>query len=159
EDVSLSLRAILATRCAVRDHLDSRGDKKAILKPAPLMPNAVRVIWPIPAREPLVSVIIPTRDRADLLSRCVDGVLCRTEYSNLELIIVDNESVETNTLRLFERLIHRDSRVRILHHPGPFNYSTLNNAAAREARGEVLLLLNNDIDVMESAWLRELVSH
>ena len=50
------------------------------------------------------------------------------------------------------------ARVRILHHPGPFNYSALNNAAAREATGEVLLLLNNDIDVIESGWLRELVS-
>ena len=122
------------------------------------MPGALRVIWPIPAPEPLVSVIIPTRDRADLLSQCVDGVLHRTEYSNLELLIVDNESVETDTLTLLDRLTHSDGRVRILHHPGVFNYSALNNAAAREARGEVLLLLNNDIDVIESAWLSELVA-
>ena len=122
------------------------------------MPGAVRVIWPIPAPEPLVSVIITTRDRADLLSQCSDGVLYRTEYSNLELLIVDNDSVETNTFTLLDRLAHSDSRVRVLHHPGPFNYSALNNAAAREARGEVLLLLNNDIDVIDSGWLRELVS-
>jgi GT2 family glycosyltransferase len=159
ENELLGLRAITATHRAVRDHLDSRGDKEAILKPAPLMPGAIRVIWPIPAPRPLVSVIIPTRDRADLLSQCVDGVVHRTEYSNLELLIIDNESVETDTFTLFDRLTHSDSRVRILHHPGPFNYSALNNAAAREARGEILLLLNNDIDVIESGWLRELVSH
>ena len=159
ENALPELRAIAATHRAVRDHLDTRGDKEAILKPAPLMPGAVRVIWPIPAPEPLVSVIITTRDRADLLSRCADGVLNRTEYSNLELLIVDNDSVETNTFALLDRLTHSDSRVRVLHHPGPFNYSALNNAAAREARGEVLLLLNNDIDVIDSGWLHELVSH
>jgi O-antigen biosynthesis protein len=155
----LALPAISAAHRAVRNHLDARGDTEAILKPSPRMAGAIRVIWPIPAPEPLASVIIPTRDRADLLSQCVDGVLHRTEYSNLELLIVDNESVETDTLTLFDRLTHGDGRVRILHHPGPFNYSALNNAAAREARGEVLLLLNNDIDVIESGWLHELISH
>jgi O-antigen biosynthesis protein len=159
ENALPGLRATTATHRAVRDHLDSRGDKEAFLKPAPIMPSAIRVIWPIPAPEPLVSVIIPTRDRADLLQQCVDGVLHRTEYSNLELLIVDNESAEIDTFTLLDRLTHSDSRVRILHHPGPFNYSALNNAAAREARGEVLLLLNNDVDVIESGWLRELVSH
>jgi O-antigen biosynthesis protein len=103
--------------------------------------------------------MIPTRDRADLLANCVEGVLHRTDYSNLELLIIDNGSVEPATLALFHRLCQEDSRVRILNFPGPFNYSALNNAAAREARGEILLLLNNDIDVIEPDWLRELVSH
>ena len=153
------LRATTARHHAVRDHLDCRGDANTVLKPAPQIPSAIRVIWPLPAPEPLVSVIIPTRDRADLLAPCVDGVLHRTDYSNLELLIVDNGSIEPATLTLFDRLTHEDSRVGILRHPGPFNYSALNNAAAREARGEVLLLLNNDIAVIESGWLHELVSH
>ena len=73
-------------------------------------------------------------------------------------MIVDNGSVEPATQTLFDQLTREDSRVRILHHPGPFNYSALNNTAAREANGEILLLLNNDIDVIEPGWLRELVS-
>jgi GT2 family glycosyltransferase len=158
ENALRALHGITATHRAVRDHLDSRGDKQAIAEPAQLMPSAIRVVWPIPSPEPLVSVIIPTRDRADLLSQCLDGVLHRTGYSNLEVLIVNNESVEKETFTLFDQLAHSDSRVRILHHPGPFNYSALNNVAAREATGEVLLLLNNDIDVIESGWLRELVS-
>ena len=107
----------------------------------------------------MVSVIIPTRDRADLLAQCVDGVLHRTGYSNIELLIVDNESTEPATLSLFDHLKRVDRRVRTLRHPGPFNYSALNNAGARAANGEVFLLLNNDIDVIEAGWLRELVSH
>jgi GT2 family glycosyltransferase len=107
----------------------------------------------------MVSVIILTRDRADLLAQCVDGVLHRTDYSNIELLIVDNESTEPATLSLFDHLKCVDRRVRTLRHPGPFNYSALNNAGARAANGEVFLLLNNDIDVIEAGWLREMVSH
>src|SRR4029077_21186755 len=114
--------------------------------------------WPVPPPEPLVSVIIPTRDRIDLLAKCVDGVLHRTDYHNLALLIVDNGSSDPATPAFFDRLEQEEHQVRILHRPGPFNYSALNNAAAREAHGDVLLLLNNDIDVIESDWLRELVS-
>ena len=103
-------------------------------------------------------MIVPTRDHSDLLAQCVEGVLHRTDYSNIELLIVDNGSIEPATATLFDRLRREEPRVRILRHPGPFNYSALNNAAARAANGEILLLLNNDIDVIESGWLREMVS-
>ena len=150
--------AIVARR-AVRDHLDSRGCSDALMESAPSMPNANRIIWPSPQSLPLVSVIIPTRDRAELLAQCVEGILHRTDYANIELLIVDNDSTEPATQALFERLVGGDRRVRVLHYPGPFNYSALNNAAAREAKGEILLLLNNDIEVIESGWLREMISH
>lgn len=149
----------IAARPAVRDHLDSRSYSDALMESAPSMPNANRIIWPLPQPLPLVSVVIPTRDRAELLAQCVDGVLHRTDYTNLELLIVDNDSTEPATQALFDRLVGGDRRVRVLRYPGPFNYSALNNAAAREAKGEILLLLNNDIEVIESGWLREMVSH
>jgi GT2 family glycosyltransferase len=158
QSVLSELPAVDASRRATRDYLDSRGDLQAIVESAPQIPSATRVVWPVPTPEPLVSVIVPTRDRADLLAQCVTGVLRRTDYRNLELLIVDNGSIESVTLRLFDQLVGDDERIRILHHPGPFNYSALNNAAARETNGEILLLLNNDISVIESGWLRELVS-
>jgi GT2 family glycosyltransferase len=159
ENALLCLRAIAASHRAVRDHLDSRGDTGAALKPAPEIPSAIRVTWPVPEPSPLVSVIVPTRDRADLLAQCAGGVLRRTDYCNLELLIVDNGSIEPATHVLYHRLTGEDSRVRVLSYPGPFNYSALNNAAAREAKGEILLLLNNDIDVIDSSWMREMISH
>jgi GT2 family glycosyltransferase len=159
EHALVALRAIAASRRAVRDHLDSRGDINAFLKPAPQIPSANRVVWHVPVHPPLVSVIVPTRDRVDLLAQCVEGVLHRTDYSNLELVIIDNGSIESATHEFFDRLTREDSRIRILRYPGPFNYSALNNAAAREANGEILLLLNNDIAVIDPGWLRELVSH
>ena len=122
------------------------------------MPGGFHIVWPLPPNATLVSVIVPTRDRAYLLAQCAEGVLRRTDYNNLEFLIIDNESVEERTHELFERLCREDKRVRILSMPGPFNYAKLNNQAAKEAHGEVLLLLNNDIAVIDSDWLRELVS-
>jgi O-antigen biosynthesis protein len=75
------------------------------------------------------------------------------------MLIVDNGSIEPDTHALFDRLTSEDNRVRVLCHSGPFNYSALNNAAALEAKGEILLLLNNDIDVIDSGWMREMISH
>jgi glycosyltransferase involved in cell wall biosynthesis len=159
ENAVQSLCDVAASHRAVRDHLDSRGDTGAVLKPAAEFPSAIHVLWPLPQDPPLVSVIIPTRDRADLLAQCVDGILHRTDYVNLELVIVDYGDSEPASHRLFDRLKQEDSRVRILRHAGAFNYSALNNAAAREANGEILVLLKNEIDVIAPGWLRELVSH
>jgi GT2 family glycosyltransferase len=143
---------------AIRDFLDCQGHSAASLFPVSSVPGAFRIVWPMPEAEPLVSIIVPTRDRAELISRCVEGILHRTDYSNFEILIVDNESRQQASLDLFDILLKQDHRIRILSRPGPFNYSALNNAAAGEARGEILLLLNNDTHVISAGWLRELVS-
>src|SRR5262249_49351298 len=111
ENALSSLYAMSASHRAVREHLDSKGHSKTILQPAPQMPKAIRVVWPLSDQQPLVSVIIPTRDRADLLARCIEGVLHRTDYSNLEVLIVDNGSAEPATLKLFEYLLCDEKRV------------------------------------------------
>jgi GT2 family glycosyltransferase len=101
-----------------------------------------------------VSVIIPTRDRADLLERCVEGLLNRTDYPALEIIVLDNDSREERTRQLFDRY-----PVRVLPQPGAFNWAAMNNAGARAATGEILLFLNNDTDVIEQGWLRALAAY
>jgi GT2 family glycosyltransferase len=143
---------------AVAEALSAQGIAAEVRSLPPDGAGWRRIIWPLPAVPPLVSVIVPTRDRAALLAACAEGVLERTDYPAIEFLIVDNGSTEAATHALFSRL-RSDPRVRILPAPGPFNYSALNNHAAAEARGEVLLLLNNDIEVMADDWLRELVSH
>ena len=107
-------------------------------------------------RPACVSVIIPTRDRADLLAAAAAAVLSE-QGVELELIIADNNSQEDETARLFARL-REDPRVRVLSMPGPFNWSVLNNAAAAVARGDVLLLLNNDIAAIDKNWLAPLAA-
>ena len=148
-----------AGRRAVRDHLDAQGAAGASIEDAPSAPGRFRVVHPLPDPAPLVSVIMPTRDRAALLGRACAGVLGATAWPSLELLIVDNGSTEPDALALLSRLEAEDARVRVLRNPGPFNYSRLNNEAAREAKGEVLVLLNNDIEVVDPGWLEALVRH
>jgi O-antigen biosynthesis protein len=147
-----------ARRRAVRHHLDSCGYEDAAIQSAPNASAGHRIVWPIPEVLPLVSIIIPTRDRVDLLELCLDGVLNRTDYRQLEVLIMDNESREAGTAAFFERMRARDGRVNIIECPGPFNYSALNNLGARRSSGEVLLLLNNDVVAIEPTWLTEVVS-
>ena len=117
-----------------------------------------RALYVIPRPEPLVSVIVPTRDRVDLLRACAEGVLRQTNYPSLELLIVDNDTVAEDALALLDELA-ADPRVRVLRRPGPFNWSALNNGAACTATGSVLLLLNNDTAVLRPDWLTVLVAH
>ena len=109
-----------------------------------------------PADWPTVSIVVPTRDRADLLSVCMAGLLEHTDYPAIEVIIVDNDSREADTQALLSRL-RQDGRVRVLDYPGPFNWGAINNAAAALATGKVLVLLNNDVEIFDAGWLRELV--
>jgi O-antigen biosynthesis protein len=99
---------------------------------------------------PLISVIIPTRNRADLLRTCVNG-LRATDYPALQIIIADNGSDDPETIAYLDDLA-REGHV-VLPQPGPFNYSAINNSAVREARGKLMCLLNNDVEVLSPDWL------
>jgi GT2 family glycosyltransferase len=125
--------------------------------PLPGAPGWLEIRRTVPSPPPLVSVIIPTRDRAEVLGKCLGGLLVATDYPALEVIVADNDSCEPATFRLFERLAS-DPRVRILPCPGPFNYSAINNKAIAQSRGEILLLLNNDILIRQPDWLTNMVA-
>ncbi|NMG72315.1 hypothetical protein DNK49_12605 [Azoarcus communis] len=140
---------------AVQSHLDRTGVRARVV-PAPEVPVLNRVIFECPAPAPRVSILIPTRDRADLLEMCVRSLLERSTYANFEIIIIDNGSTEPETFALFEQL--PSDRVRILRDEAPFNFSRLNNAGAAIAQGELLCLMNNDIEVLTPGWLEEMVS-
>ena len=150
-------RCLAAAKRAIADYLNGQGVQGAEILPAPAAPTWNRIRWPLPDPPPRVSLIVPTRDRPDLLAPCVAGLLQRTDYPDFELLIVDNNSSDPQALALLARL-QDDHRVRVLPFPKPFNYSALNNAAVREATGEIVVLINNDIDVIDSGWLREMVS-
>lgn len=152
-------RCAASARIALAEYLRSAEQSaEAEVTPHPALPGWTRVRWRISDAPPRVSVIVPTRDRADLVARCVAGVLHRTDYNDIELIIVDNDSVKPETATLFQGL-GRDPRVTILHFGGEFNYSAMNNRAVEGATGEVVVLLNNDIDIIGGDWLLEMVSH
>ena len=145
-----------AMRVAVTDDFLRQG-VTAQVAPLPGEPSQNRIVYALPTPEPLVSIIVPTRDRADLLRVCADGVLNHTDYHRLELLIVDNGTEEAEALALLDTLA-RQARVQVIRMAGAFNWSALNNAAAARASGDILLLLNNDIAVLRPDWLTELVA-
>ena len=118
-------------------------------KRRPALPGAIAPVA-IAADLPMVSIIVPTRNRLGLLRTCLDGVAA-TRYPNFEVIVVDNDSDDPATLAYLAKL--DPARVRVLRHPGVFNYSAINNRAAAAARGQLLCLLNNDIEVLAPDWL------
>ena len=149
-------RCIDTARRALADHLERRGQAGVVL-PHPQLPLWQRVKRAVPDPAPLVSVVIPTRDKPEILGPCVEGLLNRTDYRNLQVIIVDHQSTDPAALDLLGRLAE-DPRVEIMPYEGPFNYSAINNAAVKRARGPLLALLNNDVDVIDPDWLDEMVA-
>ena len=147
--------AVDRARRAIQEHLDTIG-ARARVEPANLT-HYHRIHWALPMPAPLVSVIVPTRDRPDLLGPCVKGLLERTNYPNFELVVLDNQSVEEESLELFARL-KKDPRVKILRYDRPFNYASINNWGVESSRGEIITLLNNDTEVIAENWLSEMVS-
>ena len=107
--------------------------------------------------EPKVSIIIPTRDKAKLLRACIDSIRKNTNYSNYELVIVDNASSEPETLHLLAQ--YESEGASILQYPGTFNYSAICNFAATKASGEYLCFLNNDTEAVSGNWLSSMVEH
>lgn len=141
---------------AVTDYLSAHYPGAKVVS-GPL-PNSYRTVWPIPESPPKVSLLIPTRDGVDILKPCVDTILYKTDYSPLEVLILDNQTSCPRTLAYFDELAS-DERVSIHRWDHPFNFSAINNFGAKLATGEVLGLLNNDIAPINTDWLREMVSH
>jgi GT2 family glycosyltransferase len=121
--------------------------------------HGLLVSWPIPKKEPLVSLIIPTRNGHDILKQAINSIVEKTSYQNYEIIIVDNQSDCQKTLDYLSYLTKRHKTVRVVPYDLPFNYSAINNFAVDHANGEILGFINNDVEVISKNWLTEMVSH
>jgi len=116
-----------------------------------------RIKYATPNPSPSVSIIIPTKNLRNMLSNCVDSVLNKTTYDNYEIIIIDNQSNEPESLD-YLRDINQHSSVKVISYDRPFNYSAINNFGVKYAIGDILLFLNNDTEVINGDWLCEMVS-
>lgn len=150
--------AVEAARlAAIQGHLERQGLAAGIADG--LLPGSIRIRYRH-ATSPKVSIIIPTRDRADLLQRCLGSLLEFTDWPDYEVLVVDNGSSDPAALAMLDQVRAMDpARARVIDAPGPFNYAAMNNRAARQARGDYLLLLNNDTAVLEAGWLTEMMSY
>jgi len=143
---------------ALEHYFQAQGIKNVFIEPG-TMPQSQRVRYTIPQPPPLVSLIIPTRDMLEVLAPCLRSILDKTLYSYYEIIIVDNGSTDPTTLAYLDNIRRIDQRVKILPYPFPFNYSAINNFAVTRSKGEIIALVNNDIEVISPNWLTEMVSH
>lgn len=146
--------AISASYKALQDFFSGSD---AIVKKTNLT-NSFRVTYPLPLKLPLVSLIIPTRDQLSVLKKCINSIKNNTDYPNIEILIIDNQSQDKETLKYLATL-NKDRRFKVIQYNKPFNYSAINNFAVSLAKGEIIGLVNNDIEAINNDWLTEMVRH
>ncbi|KWF11271.1 glycosyltransferase family 2 protein [Burkholderia pseudomultivorans] len=137
---------------ALKDHFFEIGVSDIEVERG-IIPNSYHVKWP------LVSLLIPTRDYRKVTEVAVRSILDKTEYRNFEIVIIDNDSVEPETLDFFKEIQESSDKVKVVRYAHPFNYSAINNFGARHASGQILGLVNNDVEVISPGWLTEMVRH
>jgi GT2 family glycosyltransferase len=148
--------ALEAQRLAIEDSLRKRGYSEAKVVQA-----AARDIWTVehPVKgSPKVSIVIPTKDQYEILKKCINSIFKLTTYKNFEIVLVDTGSTDKKVLNLYKRLLSERKNVQILNlHESPFSYSRACNYGVEGAKGEYILLLNNDIEVITPEWIEVLL--
>lgn len=150
--------AHVAGQRALQAHLDRRGIAAHV--DDGILPYTYRVRYELPDPAPKVSIVIPTRDQAELLRTCVTSILEKSTYPDFEVVLVENNSADEKTFALYDELQQLDERVHVVTwqppEPGAFNYSALVNYGVAHASGELVVLLNNDTEVIKSHWIEEM---
>ena len=139
---------------ALQQHLDRIRIKGKVL--ALKKPGTFRVQYAL-TDSPLVSILIPNKDHVSDLSNCLNSVMDRSTYRNFEIIIIENNSTESDTFEFYEEIQKEYEQIRVVYWDGIFNYSGINNYGAQFAKGEYILLLNNDVEVITPDWLEEML--
>jgi glycosyltransferase involved in cell wall biosynthesis len=143
-----------AAQRAVQEHLDRTGITGTVV---PTHGVYLQTKYAVPPGRPMVSIVIPTRDQASSLKKCIDSIFHKTDYRTFELIILDNESCDNETLEFLAEL-KKHERVHVERIESAFNYSRLNNRGVELSHGSFIALLNNDVEVINDDWLSEMVS-
>ena len=155
-DPSSKAYAYEAGRKAVREHYQRLGiDAKVEMTERPgWYRSHVKV-----QGNPLISVIIPNKDHTDDLELCLFSMTRKSTYRNYEILIVENNSEKEETFEYYRKLPDRYPKARVLTWEKEFNYSAINNFAAKEAKGEYLLFLNNDVEILTPDWMEEMLQN
>lgn len=139
---------------ALKEHLGTNADSVELGK----LPNTYKVNWALSDINPLVSIIIPTKNGKALVKQCINSLYKKTLYPRFEILLVDNQSDELDALHYFKQL-ESDGKVRLIPYDKPFNYSAINNYAVTQAKGEFVILMNNDVEILSESWLTEIVAN
>lgn len=145
-----------AGKNALQEHLDRLGLAGSACFTE--VPFVYRVRYEI-SHSPRVSILIPNKDNVDVLRRCIDSLFKKTFYDNFEIVIVENNSSDQETFNYYEQLVKTHDNLRVVTWNGSFNYSAINNFGVTHTRGEYLLFLNNDTEVISGDWLEEMLAY
>ena len=148
--------AIETDKQALKDHLNRLGISGEVA--SGLIPMTYKISYTI-VGYPIVSIIIPTINHLRIVKKCVDSILTKTTYKNIELLLVDTGSTEANVFRYYEELINKYSFIQLLYDKRPFNYSAVNNLAVTKSKGGILLFLNNDVEIINGDWIERMLEH
>jgi len=140
---------------ALQEHLERCGIN-AIVEDGPVL-TTYQVKYAIPD-SPFISIIILNRDHSNELRNCIDSIRTKSSYGHYEVIVIENSSQEKETFRLYEE-IEKNLSIKIIEYKQPFNFARANNFAVEHTRGDVLLFLNNDIEVISHDWLERMLEH
>lgn len=110
-------------------------------------------------KEPKVAIVIPTKDNKDILEKCIDSIYEKTIYKNYEIVVVDNNSSEKETLDYLQKIKKEHDNITIMQDKGNFNYSRINNNAIKKTNCDYILLLNNDTEIITKGWLTTMVGY
>lgn len=156
-DINAKRYAIEAARGAVAAHLTAQGFKNFEITSTKAFETIFQIKYEI-LGNPRVSVVIPNRDHAEDLTRCISSIVERSTYDNYEIIVIENNSCEEETFACYQK-IQENPAVRVITYKGEFNYSRINNFGVAQAEGEYVLLLNNDTSVITPDWIEELLMY
>ena len=145
-----------AARAIIQEHLERTGTGATVTSEP--HPGYYRVHWPLPAELPRVTVIIPTKDKTDLLHTLIESILVKTTYANFDILVVNNNS-ELPETRQYLGTLAQQPNVRVLDFEPPYNFAALNNWAAKQTEAPLLAFVNNDTEVISGDWLTEMVAH
>ena len=145
-----------AGKRAIEDHLKRMGEDDCQVVMTEHL-GFYHVIYPI-REQKKVSIIIPNKDQKEILERCIESIIQKTDYKNYEIIIVENNST-TNEIFEYYKTIEQRENIRVVIWKDKFNYYAINNFGVRYANGEYLLFLNNDIEVIRENWLSEMLAN
>ena len=156
-DINAKPYAIQSAKDAVADHLRRHGFTHFQITSTRAFETIFKIRYQI-LGSPLISIVIANKDHVSDLRRCVSSILEKSTYEDYEIIIVENNSEEKETFEYYEELQEND-RITIVTYEGEFNYSAVNNLGVRNAKGEYILLLNNDTQVITVNWMEELLMY
>ena len=156
-DIGAKTYAIDAAKRAVHDHMRDYYGIEVEVESTRAFPTIFQIKYPING-EPLISIVIPNKDHVEDLRRCITSIEKKSTWKNYEIVVVENNSVE-QSIRDYYKELESDPKVKIVTYEGGFNYSSINNMGVKETKGEYLLFLNNDTEVISPDWMEQLLMY